>query len=416
MSRYSAKILFQTHDIAYDNQANEQKRLEILLKKALTDFYRSLQETRVEFRSMNDLAKALGSSSGMKGNLQILLNQNPVFVQKTLQVDVLNNKLKFDKPEPFETICNWVNQGLLIELALPQEPSQPVIVPNEYYGTSDFKEIMSDLVEHNVGWRLFVDGTKQRSETAASYDQREPGCLLAMARSFHRAMENVDTPLTFNQIIELHTLCIKGVKKLNEDPLSKEPYRMSEDIVGFGIVNSSQEPTQTLNGYRELCLHSGIDKDYTVRCNRVQTILYGDGLVSRIDQILTEYERKMSLASTKEQKLHLIVENIAHLERIHPFWDANCRTLCVMVLNKELIRHGFPPVILEDPNRFDCFSANELMNEVITGFRNYEYVKTYGQLPEENSMSKLHVRESVELVHGIEDELRSLKPGLRYGM
>ncbi|MGE4349009.1 MAG: hypothetical protein AB7D28_04535 [Candidatus Berkiella sp.] len=415
MSRYSAKILFQTHNSAYDNQANEQRRLGILLKKVLTDFHRTLQETPIEFESMHDLAEEL-SNRFMKGNLQILLNQNPVFVQKTLQEDVLNNKLQFDTPEPFDTICNWVRQGLLIELALPQEPSQPVIVPDAYYGTSDFREIMSDLVNHNVGWRLFVDGTKQRSETAASYDQREPGCLLAMARSFHHAMENLDTSPTFNQIVEFHTLCIAGVKKLNEDPLSKEPYRMSEDIVGFGITNSGQEPTQTLNGYRELCLHSGIDKDYTVRCNRVQTVLYGDELASRIDQILTEYERNMSLASTKEQKLHLIVENIAHLERIHPFWDANCRTLCIMVLNKELIRHGFSPVILEDPNRFDCFSTNELMNEVIIGFSNYEYVKIYGQLPEENSISKSHVRESVELVHAIEDELKNLKPGSRYGM
>ena len=34
------------------------------------------------------------------------------------------------------------------------------------------------------------------------------------------------------------------------------------------------------------------------------------------------------------------------------------------------MRNGFPPAILSDPNRFDLFSRNELLNEILLGMEN----------------------------------------------
>lgn len=44
---------------------------------------------------------------------------------------------------------------------------------------------------------------------------------------------------------------------------------------------------------------------------------------------------------------------LTDLERMHPFQDFNARTFGVLILNKELLRIGESPSILDDPNDFD---------------------------------------------------------------
>ncbi len=409
MSRYSSNTIFETATKASHNQEAEKKKIWILIKKALLKQYEQNKENNSANLSVEEIAADIRPSLA-QGGLDSLLNANPVYSLHTLKKQIIENELNFNTPQPFETIKSWVEKGLLAELTLPTEPYDPAMVPEQYYQQSTYKELMSDLVTNKVGWRLFVDGTKQCAETAASYDEREPGCLLAMAKAFTHAMHIVPEPLTFETIINLHKLCLEGVNKLNEDPLSVEPFRKSNDIVGFGLTEIGNEKTKTINGYRELCLYPDIDKDYTVRCNRVQAILYGEALEKRVKTILTNYEIVMNTKMSKEERLRQIVSLVALLERIHPFWDANCRTLCVMVLNKELVRHGFPLTILEDPNRFDCFSREELMNEVINGFKHYDYVKEHHCFPGEDVTTKTGKNEDPILVHAIEDALSVLKP------
>ena len=416
MTRHSSLTIFESHDKASQNQEDEKRKILVLLRKALSAFYTDNKENLETFQSIDEIANAIKPKIS-RGGLDKLLNSNPVYALKTLQQQILTNEIGFETPEPFATITSWVKDGLLAELTLPKETVEPTIVPDQYFNKIHYKEIISGLTDttYKIGWRLFVDGTKQLGETAASYDAREPGCLLAMAQSFKYAMTHVDTPLTFEEIIHLHQLCLQGVKELNEDELSAEPYRQSEDIVGFGITDRGREKTKTINGYRELCLHPEIDKDYTVRCDRVQAILYGKPLESRINEILKEYEEKMLTLNTKEEKLHHIVSMVALLERIHPFWDANCRTLCIMVLNKELVRHGFPLTILEDPNRFDSFSNNELMQEVIKGFKTYDYVKKHGHLKGEKPQEKTGKKEDLGLIDSIQAEINSIKSRSKLG-
>jgi hypothetical protein len=74
-------------------------------------------------------------------------------------------------------------------------------------------------------------------------------------------------------------------------------------------------------------------------------------------------------------KLRRIIHFITELERLHPFPDVNCRTICIFLLNRELMRYGFSPVILEDPNFFDGYAITELCNEVINGMENFRKVK-----------------------------------------
>ena len=78
--------------------------------------------------------------------------------------------------------------------------------------------------------------------------------------------------------------------------------------------------------------------------------------------------------NNSERKLDVIINFIQSLEQLHPFGDGNCRTFVMLLLNRELIKNGFQPTMMSNPNQFDLFSINELKNEVKKG---WEYAQKY---------------------------------------
>lgn len=66
-------------------------------------------------------------------------------------------------------------------------------------------------------------------------------------------------------------------------------------------------------------------------------------------------------------KLRAIAKFIRDCEQLHPFDDANCRTFCMLALDQILSQHGFPVPILANPNRFNSYSVEELVSEIIEG-------------------------------------------------
>jgi hypothetical protein len=66
-------------------------------------------------------------------------------------------------------------------------------------------------------------------------------------------------------------------------------------------------------------------------------------------------------------QLRAIVRCCQDLEQAHLFQDANCRTVGFMVLNKLLLQNGLDPVILDNPNRLDGFSEEQLITLVREG-------------------------------------------------
>lgn len=92
---------------------------------------------------------------------------------------------------------------------------------------------------------------------------------------------------------------------------------------------------------------------------------------TEMDKLLLQYYLSMNEAKNDPiERLKAIILFIQSCEQLHPFADGNCRTFCMLLLNHLLLKNGFPPAILEDPNRFDLFSQSELLNEVINGMRN----------------------------------------------
>lgn len=89
-----------------------------------------------------------------------------------------------------------------------------------------------------------------------------------------------------------------------------------------------------------------------------------------VREFIQKYLDAIKIASNdNERKLDIIIEFIQSLEQLHPFIDGNCRVFVMLLLNSELIKNGFPPTMLDNPNRFDLFSKKELADEIKKGWK-----------------------------------------------
>lgn len=92
-------------------------------------------------------------------------------------------------------------------------------------------------------------------------------------------------------------------------------------------------------------------------------------ITQEINRVLDLFYNEIFKLSSENKSaiLSSIVKLIQRLERIHPFYDGNCRTFCMVMLNTLLIQHDFPLTLMDDPNKFDGYSVDELVQLVKEG-------------------------------------------------
>lgn len=119
---------------------------------------------------------------------------------------------------------------------------------------------------------------------------------------------------------------------------------------------------------------------------------------STLQLLIEDYYDNLKRAKSDLGRLRVIVTFIQRCEQLHPFGDMNCRLFCMIILNDLLSKNGFPYVIQPDPNRFDLYSIDELIDDMITGMK-----KTF-ELLEKN------------IVNGVDTEhlLKALESSPRY--
>ncbi|WP_369007998.1 Fic family protein [Legionella sainthelensi] len=86
-----------------------------------------------------------------------------------------------------------------------------------------------------------------------------------------------------------------------------------------------------------------------------------------MSDFITDYQSEIEKAKDSTDKIKIIAKLVQKLEILHPFTDANCRTFCILLLNKLLLENKLTPVILDNPNRFDGFANQELVQEIMEG-------------------------------------------------
>lgn len=268
---------------------------------------------------------------------------------------------------------------LLLNFFKPRLPSirgqgHPVVVEDKT-PIENFRHYFADFPTEEI-WRLFIDGYKQKQETGwLDYEIREPGCMLAMLRGMIHVIENIEEPLDIPMLCKLHALCSTNVSGLLES--NKAGIFRNNTISEVGLFYGSN---CSIVGFIEMVEQKGNDyeiKNLPSLCGSagIRTLKKTDKeIYSRLEKIINAYHLEINTGNNIS-KLLAIVKLIKELERFHPFPDANCRTICILLLFRELVRNGFSPVILDNPNCFEGFSDIELVNEIIEGMKTFQLVK-----------------------------------------
>ncbi len=87
----------------------------------------------------------------------------------------------------------------------------------------------------------------------------------------------------------------------------------------------------------------------------------------RMNRVLDTFRQNIRAAASEQDKLVAIAQCCQELEQAHPFSDGNARTFGFLLVNKLLLESDLEPAMIEDPNRFDGYSAAELAQEIRKG-------------------------------------------------
>ncbi|KTD66929.1 ankyrin repeat-containing protein [Legionella steelei] len=220
-------------------------------------------------------------------------------------------------------------------------------------------------------WRLFMDGYQQEKGWA-NYEAREKGCINQLYQAWLYTKETITEPLTPEYFRKLHSICAKGIIWNRTEGMYRE----------YGTSFGLSLRTLTFLGYMEyltqfnnLCTlekhaPSGFDAVTSIEAKRLDTF---------VRQIIEEYESTVSAhAENPKALLHAIISFCKKLELTHPFRDCNGRLFCNLLLNRELVRHGFSPTLLDNPNMIEGFTIKESMSELIRGMNSFQRLKADG--------------------------------------
>jgi len=251
-------------------------------------------------------------------------------------------------------------------------------------------------------WRLFVDLEKQKKESGyIGFLKREPKYLECMAEAWKYIFQSknytkysqesseslVTSPVNTELLMKIHNIAAEPA-----DRVQGNNGKIRDKVgVSFGLIpDSTLTPKGEVQNRllyslinqksTELTNRSAIDTStlslslYKGYQNTSSSYLTSNEISMLVDHFCNEYEKELLSSKCKESKLYSLVKLVKTLELIHPFSDGNCRTICILLLNKELVRNGFKPVILEDPNQFDGHTIEELVQKVKEGMQNTEQV------------------------------------------
>ncbi|MBI2785556.1 MAG: hypothetical protein HYX60_04300 [Legionella longbeachae] len=265
-------------------------------------------------------------------------------------------------------------------------------------------------------YRFGIDLYKQNIDCVAEWERREQGSLKAILQGWVLVIEllqNEINPFEANidNLKKLHSTVTANVgfdRKIRSGEFKTENIIYQGDVKERSIYNTPKcnlskqgileliAKSNYFNNYPEIdsplknCLHIDpqpknlddfnrlLDEDKLhlefglCMTDQQSPVNLQEQLHKKTEAILDQYKHNIQHAKSTDDKLSTIVDCIRSLEVLHPFADANCRTICVLFLNTLLMSEGFLPAIVLNPNKFDGYAIHELVEMVKVGIKNTE--------------------------------------------
>ncbi|WPY00848.1 hypothetical protein Trichorick_00737 [Candidatus Trichorickettsia mobilis] len=240
----------------------------------------------------------------------------------------------------------------------------------------EYIEQLQQILTQDNFWRLFVDGKKQQKQPQQQNGLNEAkfGHLDWAMREMHGLKRMQDTAkwLFSKEYID-EPLSYKLLTKIHESAFPFEDHLLfswKSTIVGtkrtFGVP-ASAEQYLTVRA-QEIQIQVDADKapwkyvPQSATRGIIETIWTPEERQKYIEILSAKYNSiKTELAQDQKALLLHIVTMAQTVEDIHNASDGNCRSIITLWLNKELVSHGFKPIILEDPNDFEHYEPQQLL-------------------------------------------------------
>jgi hypothetical protein len=263
-------------------------------------------------------------------------------------------------------------------------------------------------------WQLFIDLNKQSAGPMA-FDIREPGYLRSLYGALNYMLATIEQPINTHYIATLHDLSIQYTHSLEStldenDQLVERPhpfrhgyridhsagysYNAKENCTLKGLVEiyqviaskriegiqfeqqvEGQAPIEVedLEPHRIQHFFIIAIQQIDSRTKSMSLTSFSNNIINRVNNEITIFYNTMKAipANDKHSILRNIITLIRNLELIHPFYDGNCRTLAMLLLNKLLLQYHFSPCILVNPNIIDGYSIDELLIEIRRGMKRF---------------------------------------------
>jgi hypothetical protein len=223
-------------------------------------------------------------------------------------------------------------------------------------------------------WKLVIDA---RCHTVGPWAfESESGYLLGMLSGFEFMLASLEQPLSAKLFEDMHDHAVTGVRSMYRTEFRKGIRDGGPEVV----FNVRIPENATMKGLEEFKARYSdtnparivpkLEADTRGRDAGIVVGAYGSkaALHTAAERIISEH-LTMAGSGDKAVVLKSIAECLSRLEQYHFFDDGNARTVGVLVLNMLLLQQGFGMCILENPNRLDMYSVDEIVEEIERGLK-----------------------------------------------
>jgi prophage maintenance system killer protein len=226
-------------------------------------------------------------------------------------------------------------------------------------------------------WRLAIESQFHKNGPLGFEDEK--GYLAAMLAGFERMLSSLEAPLSVDLFVQLHDMSVRHVLTMKND-LFAAGMRDGNDV-GFTLVRGYNLTSDGLEEFRSRYKDgpaTGVRLPEinpflnTENESQIGELVGASGSNSELRnaaaEIIADYFTK-SNSDDKKIVLKAIAECLSKLEQFHFFNDGNARTIGSLILNKLLLQQGFGLCMLENLNRLDMYSVDEIVHEIEAGIQ-----------------------------------------------
>jgi hypothetical protein len=306
---------------------------------------------------------------------------NPLRQLGSPMSDLLQDMSAPKAEEPKEAIADM---GALLKLSQEEMLAQITGVTDAESGLSQEMSKLPAFQEFPVSqaWRMLMDGKHQEGRGKFGFEN-EKGYMAALMKAYTHMLKGLDGELTTEVFEQLHDYAVDGVLDREKKTMDKGFRNSNLHGEGFGV----DQDTWSIDGYKELKeKHKNRNKEegspVGAALAEAPEKMVGPDIENKVMKlkplvkgqcerfakvVIATYHTDIENAVSADDQLKAIVKCCQDLDQLHLFVDGNIRTIAFLILNKLLLQNQMEPVILDEPNIFDCKSVHEIMAAVRSG-------------------------------------------------